>query len=295
MTRVNKKIRRLDEAAVRALLPPRPIDGHKGTFGHLLSVCGCRGMAGAARFAAEAAYRCGTGLVTAAMPETLYPIVTAGVPEAVCRLLPEEETGGVAATAVDTLRGSLEKATAVLCGCGLGQGDGAAAVLLWLMKTADCPLVIDADGLNLLSVHKDRVESKPALCLTPHPAEAARLLSSTVEEIEKNRPAAAEALAKLYGAVVVLKGHETVIAAPTKPTLQNSTGDDTLAKGGSGDVLAGMIAGLAAQGMSLYDAAACGVYLHGLAGERAGRRLSRRGALARDVLTELARLLSEFE
>lgn len=286
---------RLDEETVRALLPSRPIDGHKGTFGHLLSVCGSRGMAGAARFAAEAAYRCGTGLVTAAMPESVYPIVTAGVPEAVCRLLPEEDAGGVAETAVDALRDPLKKATAVLCGCGLGQGDGAAATLTWLLNNADCPLVIDADGLNLLSVHKDRVERSPDLCLTPHPAEAARLLSTTVEAVESDRPAAATAIAKHYHAVVVLKGHETLIAAPEKPILQNHTGDDTLAKGGSGDILAGMIAGLTAQGMSLYDAAACAVYLHGLAGERAGRRLSRRGALARDVLEEEARLLSEFE
>lgn len=285
----------LTEEQVRALLPKRPVDGHKGMFGHLLSVCGAVGYVGAACFAAEAAYRCGTGLVTAAVSRGIYPLVSARVPEAVCRLLPEDEAGGMAVTAVDVLRSSLEKATAVLCGCGIGKGDGAAETLLWLLNTADCPLVIDADGLNLLSVHKDRVERKPSVCLTPHPAEAARLLRTTTAAVEADRVGAARELVTQYGAVVVLKGHETVIAAPTKPLFINRTGDDTLAKGGSGDILAGMIAGLAAQGMSLYDAAACGVYLHGVAGERAGRRLSRHGALARDVLEEEALLFSEYE
>ena len=291
----NEELRLLTDAAVRKWLPARPADGHKGTFGHLLSVCGAVGMAGAACFAAEAAYRCGTGLVSAAMPESIYPIVTARVPEAVCVLLPQEETGGVAAVATDALRRPLEKATAVLCGCGLGTGDGAKTVLLWLLQNAACPVVLDADGLNLLAAHTDRVETGAPVCLTPHPAEAARLLCTTTAAVEADRVGAARELVTQYGAVVVLKGHETLIAAPERPMLVNRTGNDGLAKGGSGDVLAGLIGGLAAQGMPLYEAAACGVYLHGLAGERAAKRLSRRGMLARDLLRETATLFSEYE
>ena len=291
----HKACQLLTDADVRNRLPTRPEDGHKGTFGHLLSVCGSYGMAGAAMFAAEAAYRCGTGLVTAAMPEKLYPLVTAAVPEAVCLPLSEDEAGGISATAWETLAMKLQKATALLIGCGLGKGAGADVVLTNVLKTAACPVLVDADGLNLLSAHTDRVETGAPLCLTPHPAEAARLLHTTTAAVEADRVGAARALSVQYGAVAVLKGHETLIAAAGMPTLQNRTGNDTLAKGGSGDLLAGMIAGFAAQGLPLYEAAACGVYLHALAGERAGARLSRRGALARDVLAELAHLLSEFE
>ena len=291
----NGECRILTDETVRAWLPRRPIDGHKGTFGHLLSVCGSRGMAGAACFAAEAAYRCGTGLVTAAMPEGIYPLLTTQVPEAVCTLLPEDVGGGVDAAATALLLPRLSKANAVLCGCGWGTGDGALAVLRFLLKEITCPLVVDADGLNLLAAHIDTVETDAPLCLTPHPAEAARLLKTTVAAVEADRAHAAEMLAKRYGATVVLKGHETLIASPQKPTLKNQTGNDGLAKGGSGDVLAGMIAGLAAQGMPLYEAAACGVYLHGLAGERAASRLSRHGVLARDVIAELSHLFSDYE
>ncbi len=287
--------RSLTDEMVREWLPARPVDGHKGTFGHLLSVCGCRGMAGAAAFAAEAAYRCGTGLVTAAMPCGIYPLVTAQVPEAVCALLPEDANGGIDAKAVDTLSSLLPKMSAVLIGCGLGKGDGATAVLKTLMKTVSCPLVVDADGLNLLAAHKNEMETGNNVCLTPHPAEASRLLGITTEAVEANRQAAAITLAERYHAVVVLKGHETLIAAEGMLLLQNHTGNDGLAKGGNGDVLAGIIGGLAAGGMSLYEAAACGVYLHGLAGERTAKRLSRRGMLPRDLLTELSFLLSDYE
>ena len=292
---MQNECRALTEDMVRAWLPTRPENGHKGTFGHLLSVCGCRGMAGAAAFAAEAAYRCGAGLVTAAMPRGIYPLLTVQVPEAVCALLPEEENGGIAAAAKEILLPLLSKMSAVLIGCGLGKGDGTASVLSELLKTAACPIVVDADGLNLLAAHKNEMETGNNVCLTPHPAEAARLLGITTEAVEADRQTAAKTLAERYHAVVVLKGHETLIAAEGMPLLQNHTGNDGLAKGGSGDVLAGMIGGLAAGGMPLYEAAACGVYLHGLAGERAAKRLSRRGMLPRDVLTELSFLLSDYE
>lgn len=291
----NEEVRLLTGADVKRWLPFRPENGHKGTFGHLLSVCGCYGMAGAAGFAAEAAYRCGTGLVTAAMPQSVYPLVTAAVPEAVCLPLAQDENGGISAEAWNAVAPRLSGVSAVLIGCGLGKGTGADVVLTNVLKTAACPVLVDADGLNLLSAHTDRVETGAPLCLTPHPAEAARLLHTTTAAVEADRVGAARALAAQYGAVAVLKGHETLIAAAGMPILQNRTGNDTLAKGGSGDLLAGMIAGFTAQGLPLYEAAACGVYLHALAGERAGARLSRRGALARDVLAELAYLLSEFE
>ncbi len=295
MSAMKDEIRQITGSAVRAMLPARPADGHKGTFGHLLSVCGAVGMAGAACFAAEAAYRCGTGLLTAAIPREIYPIVTARVPEAVCVLLESEETGGISREAWDVLRPHLELADAVLFGCGIGKGDGAAALLSDVLKFAPCPVVLDADGLNLLSAHTDSVETTAPLCLTPHPAEAARLLHTTTEAVQANRVGAVRALAERYDAVAVLKGHETLIAEKGKPTLCNRAGNDALATGGSGDVLAGILGGFAAQGMSLYEAAACGVYLHGLAGERAAAELSRRGTLARDLLPALARLLSEYE
>ncbi len=287
-----KEWRCITEEMVREGLPARPVDGHKGTFGHLLSVCGSVGMAGAACFAAEAAYRCGTGLVTAAMPAEIYPLVSLRVPETVCALLSTKEPFDKTA---DCLSLRLQKSTAVLFGCGVGQSDRAAETARFLMKQTAVPLIMDADGLNLLATHKDIAETTVPFCITPHPAEAARLLGWTTAQVEEDRLGAVCALADRFSAVAVLKGHETLVTAPGKPVLKNTTGNDALATGGSGDVLAGVIGGLAAQGCSLYEAAMCGVYLHGLAGERAAKRLSRRGTLARDLLVELASLLSEYE
>ncbi|MBQ9413631.1 MAG: NAD(P)H-hydrate dehydratase [Clostridia bacterium] len=281
---------------VTRCFPPRPADSHKGTFGRLLCVCGSYGMAGAAMLAADAALRCGIGLLTAALPRSIYPIVAGRIPEAVYAPLPETEAGTLTAAASEPLAARLQTADAVLIGCGLSQHPETAALLMTLLSRQSVPMVIDADGLNILAAH--RMEWKPGsapLVLTPHPAEMARLTGQTVADIQNDRVGAATRFAEEHGVTLVLKGHETIVATPDGEIFWNPTGCAGMATGGSGDVLAGMIASFLAQGFSAADAACCGVYLHGLAGERASARMSQIAMLPRDMLTELPILFSEIE
>ena len=286
----------IGESFVRACLPARPADSHKGTFGHVLAVCGHDGMAGAAMLSGEAVLRSGAGLLTVALPRSIYPIVASRLREAVYLPLPETVGGTLSKMAWPQLQEQLSRATALLVGCGLGRSPESDAMVLALLRAATCPTVLDADGLNAAAAHIHTVKtSGQPLCLTPHVGEASRLLGLTINEIEADRLGAARELSEQWDAVVVLKGHRTVIAAPGHPTLVNPTGCSGMATGGSGDVLAGMIVSLAAQGLPLYEAALVAVYLHGLAGERAAAHLSEHGMLPTDMLFELARLFSEYE
>ena len=286
----------IGESFVRACLPVRPADSHKGTFGRVLAVCGHDGMAGAAMLSGEAALRCGAGLLMVALPRCIYAIVASRLPEAVFLPLPETADGMLSKAAWPKLKEELPRTTALLIGCGLGRSPESDAMVLALLRAATCPTVLDADGLNAAAAHIHTVKtSGQPLCLTPHVGEASRLLGWTTEEIAADRIGAARELSKQWDAVVVLKGHRTVVAAPDRPTLINPTGCSGMATGGSGDLLAGMIVSLAAQGLSLYEAALTAVYLHGLAGERASARLSEHGMLPSDMLPEIARLFSEYE
>jgi len=286
----------IGESFVRACLPARPADSHKGTFGRVLAVCGRYGMAGAAMLSGEATLRSGAGLLTVALPRSIYPLVASRLPEAVYLPLPETAEGTLSKESWQPLKQELERTTALLVGCGLGRSPESDAMVLALLRAAPCPTVLDADGLNVAAAHIHTVKtSGQPLCLTPHPGEASRLLGCGIEEIEADRLGAARELSAQWDAVVVLKGHRTVIAAPDRPTLINPTGCSGMATGGSGDVLAGMIVSLAAQGLTLYEAALSAVYLHGLAGERASARLSEHGMLPSDMLAELAHLFSEYE
>lgn len=274
---------------VAACFPPRNPEAHKGTFGHLLAVVGSEGMAGAARFCVEGALRCGVGLVTAAVPREVYPILSAARPEAVC--LPLDDTGAAAQL---RLREAGRRADAVVMGCGLGRQ---ADTLVWDVLThGDTPLVLDADGINAVAAHIDKLKTvhRP-LVLTPHVGEMARLTGLSIRDIEADRTTVARTFAEEYGVTLVLKGHETLVAAPHRSLLRNRTGNAGMATGGSGDVLAGMIASLLAQGFDPYTAAMCAVHLHGLAGDRAAARLSQHAMLPSDLLTELGGLFLDLE
>lgn len=278
----------IGEQLVRAVLPPRPEDGNKGTFGHVLAIVGSYGMAGAAMLCTEAVLRGGAGLVTAAVPESIYPMVTVAVPEAVCLPLGNEAAAQVTA--------ALPGKAAIVAGCGMGVSAQAAALLQAVLERAEVPVVLDADGLNLLAAHTLQRETVSApLCLTPHPGEMARLMGISIQQVQQDRERIAAECAARYNAVVVLKGHHTVVATPDGERLINSTGCAGMAVGGSGDVLAGLIAALIAQGMPVKDAAACGVYLHGAAGEAAAAKYSQHAMLPRDLLGELGTLFLRFE
>lgn len=278
------KVLELDRERALALLPERDPDGHKGDFGKILLLCGSRGFTGAAYFAAMGALRTGAGLVYLGVPESIYAIEAAKLNEPVIFPLPEEN-GLLSAEAVPEILMRLPQMDAVVIGCGLGKSPGTMAVLEAVLHHAQCPVVVDADGINLLSAHKDILRGRTTI-LTPHGGEFARLWG----EPGPDRMASAAECARELGIVCLLKGHETVIT-DGKTAYRNHTGNPGMAVGGSGDVLAGMIGALLGQGLPPVEAAACGAFFHGSAGDECARHLGQYGMLPTDMLEVLPRLL----
>ena len=279
-------IRRLNHELVLSLLPDRNPWGHKGNFGKLLLLCGSRGYTGAAFFAAMGALRAGAGLVFLGVPESIYGIEAVKLNESVIFPLPDAG-GRLSADAVPEILTRLPQMDAVLVGPGLGQSEGTLAVVREVLENAQCPVVVDADGINVLSAHRDLLRGrKSPTILTPHDGEFARLGGV----IGEDRMAAAAALAEELGCVVLLKGHETCITDGTDGYL-NPTGNPGMAVGGSGDVLAGVITALLGAGLPPLEAAACGAWLHGAAGDRCAAELGQYGMLPTDMLSALPRLM----
>lgn len=279
-------IRRLDHGTVLSLLPDRNPWGHKGNFGKLLLLCGSRGYTGAAFFAAMGALRSGAGLVFLGVPESIYGIEAVKLNEPVIFPLPDAG-GRLSADAVPEILTRLPQMDAVLVGPGLGQSEGTLAVVRAVLEKAECPVVVDADGINVLSAHRDLLRGrKLPTILTPHDGEFARLGGV----IGEDRMAAAAALAEELGCTVLLKGHETCITDGTDGYL-NPTGNPGMAVGGSGDVLAGVITALLGAGLPPLEAAACGAWLHGAAGDRCAAELGQYGMLPTDMLSALPRLM----
>ena len=279
-------IRRLNHELVLSLLPDRNPWGHKGNFGKLLLLCGSRGYTGAAFFAAMGALRSGAGLVFLGVPESIYGIEAVKLNEPVIFPLPDAG-GRLSADAVPEILTRLHQMDAVLVGPGLGQSEGTLAVVRAVLEKAECPVVVDADGINVLSAHRDLLRGrKSPTILTPHDGEFARLGGV----IGEDRMAAAAALAEELGCVVLLKGHETCITDGTDGYI-NPTGNPGMAVGGSGDVLAGVITALLGAGLPPLEAAACGAWLHGAAGDRCAAELGQYGMLPTDMLSALPRLM----
>lgn len=271
------------EELPRAWLTRAGVQSNKGDLGKLLLVCGSYGMAGACVMAARAALRCGVGLVRIAVDKRVYPIVAQAVPEAVFLVL---DWGECREESVEKLCGALESSTACLIGCGLGELAELACPAVF--SHCGVPLVADADALNYAARNPGALEGIEApLVLTPHPGEMARLCGDVIPEIQGDRLGAAMEKARETGAVVVLKGAATVTASPDGRCALNPTGNPGMAKGGSGDALAGMIASFAAQGVPPFEAAALGAYLHGLAGDLCARRLGERAMLPTDLIEAL--------
>ena len=280
------EIKRLNEKDVQALLPERDPWGHKGIFGKILLLCGSRGFTGAAYLAAMGALRSGAGLVFLGVPESIYAIEAVKLNEPVVFPLPEED-GKLSQLALSEISKRLPQMDAVLVGCGLGQSSGTFAVVKTVLETASCPVVVDADGINLLSGHRDILRRRQhATILTPHDGEFARLGGPVGE----NRMASAARLAEECNGIVLLKGHETCITDGQTGYI-NSTGNPGMAVGGSGDVLAGIITALLGQGIAPLEAAACGAWLHGAAGDLCAKELGQYAMLPTDMLLRLPRLL----
>ena len=282
---------------VAAHLPPRPANSHKGIFGHALIVAGSRNFVGASCLAAQAAVRTGAGLVTLATPESVYPIAAAKLTEVIHLPLPEDQHGRVHPRAASFLRSRLSGYSTLAVGSGLGWSTGTTRFLQDLFATGypeTLPTVIDADGLNNLSGLDhwwDRLPNHSVL--TPHPGEMATLTGLTTAQVQQDRIEAARGWSQKWGAAVALKGAYTVISQPAAsgqpqpPGLISPFANPGLASGGTGDVLTGIIAGLIAQGLPTGLAAACGVYLHGLAGQRVTQLRGDAGTAATDIIDVL--------
>ena len=268
---------------VRSILPRRDPAGHKGDFGKLLCVCGSVGYTGAPVFASRAAVCTGAGLVFLAVPEQAWPVVAVKSEEAMPFPLPETAEGRLSLLAEEPIRQRAASCDAVLIGCGLGR-DRQTDALVRKLLDIDRPLVLDADGLNALDGCPEQLQRRTApTVLTPHEGEFLRLGG----DLSRGREAAAAAFSRKYGVYLVLKGHRTLVADPEGRLAVNETGNSGMAKGGSGDVLAGMIVSLLSQGCGTFDACCAAVWLHGRAGDRAAADKGERGMTPTDLLEQI--------
>ena len=266
---------RITAELAASLLPPRREAGHKGDFGRVYIVAGAVGYTGAPVYAAEAACRTGSGLVFVGVPREVYPIVAARCAAAMAQPLPEDR---------EELLARMSRCDAAVIGPGLGRSPEAEALALFLLENLPVPVVLDADGINAAAAHIDVLRGRrwPTV-VTPHEGEFLRLGG----DLSPGREAAALAAARALGCVVVLKGPGTVVAGPDGRERVNTTGNCGMAKGGSGDILAGMIASLIGQGAEPFDAAACAVWLHGRAGDLCSRDLTEYAMTPPDMIGRL--------
>jgi hydroxyethylthiazole kinase-like uncharacterized protein yjeF len=281
----------LNAAAIRRLIPKRPAASHKGRNGHLFVLAGSRGMSGAPVLVGLGGLRIGAGLVTIATIESERSGISRSLPEALTLGLPETGDGQIAETAAETILPYLKKrrVNALALGPGLGVGASVKQVLKQLLAEVESSIILDADALNNLSLSE--IARRPGVVITPHPGEMARLLDGAVSDDPSARIVAAEDVAKRIQGTCLLKGHATVISDGSR-ACRNSTGNAAMATGGMGDVLTGVIGGLLAQGLTAWDAACAGAYLHGLAGDLA--KIADRGLLATELADALPKALAKL-
>ena len=297
----NIKVNWTTAAQAAQWMPPRPLSSHKGSYGRVLVVAGSTGMTGAAALTSEAALRAGAGLVTLATPKHLNPILEGLLPEVMTLPLPETDAGSLSVSATSAILEFTVKTKSVLAiGPGLSQHPETVSLVHQLIREnreqgLNLRMVIDADGLNALAQDRETVSFlNRDTVLTPHPGEMARLTNTSVPVLEKDRIRTAQQFANEHGVTLVFKGAPTVTSDPNGNLWINSTGNPGMATGGMGDVLTGVIAGLMAQGIPSENAAALGVYLHGLAGDIAAERTGMHGLIASDVLKLVPKAISSL-
>lgn len=280
----------IQQKQLKTLLSPRVPESNKNNFGRVLAICGCRGYTGAAYFAAQGAVRMGSGVVTLVVPEPVYPILAAKLNEPIVRPLPSDANGMFSAGAQAELLKLVARADAVLIGCGLGRSATLDDLVFSVIRAAECPLVVDADGINALAGHIDILREAKAPCiLTPHKGEFARISGVVAADADE----AAAQFARETGCVLLLKSHRTLIAAPDGRIARNTTGNAGMAKGGSGDVLAGILLSLLGQGLDTFDAACAGAWLHGAAGDGCVALMGEYGMTPTDMLERLPYITAE--
>ncbi len=277
-------------------LPIRKFDAHKGDFGKLLNISGSGSMGGAAMMSTLGAMRIGAGIVRLATTQRVATMIAPHLMEAMTCPLEDEADGSISMNAIDEIERLLELSTTCLIGCGISVTDNTKQIVEFVLKNTKCNLVIDADALNCIVGNVDLLKSAINIpIITPHIGEMARLVGMSIQDVIDNSVNIARVFAKEYNVVVVLKSHKTLIATPTGEMFENTTGNAGLSKGGSGDVLAGMIAGLLAQGLFPRDAAICGVYLHGAVADNLAKKMSLYSMLARDITDEIPYTLKQLD
>jgi NAD(P)H-hydrate epimerase len=276
----------LDKDEMQSILPPRPRYSHKGDYGHVLVVAGSKGKTGAAFMCAKACLMSGAGLVTIGVPEGLMDVFQSRVTEEMCLPLPDRGDGTLSSKAADVITGFLENGADVLTiGPGIGVSDDTKAVINGIVKNVSSPMVFDADALNCMgSAAGGLKKTQGPLVLTPHPGEFARLSRQKIDEIEGDRIEAALSYAQEASVTLVLKGVPTVVADSDGRSFINPTGNPSMAKAGSGDVLTGIIASFMGQGLTAVDASSLGVYIHGMAGDLAASEFGLQSVLASDII-----------
>jgi len=269
-------------------LLPRKADSHKGDFGHVLILAGSARFSGAAVLCAQACLRAGAGLVTLGIPKSLNKVFIKIKPaEAMTLPLPETREATLSSLAFCKVREFAKKIDVLVIGPGLSQNKSTQSLIRRLINCAGKPLVIDADGLNALAGYLSVLPDKVPVILTPHPGEMAGLLDVRISQVQKDRKKVAKDFVNRYNIILVLKGHQTLVVEKNRELFINKTGNPGMAKAGSGDVLTGIIAAFLAQGLSGFEAAKYGVYLHGLAGDLAAKEKSQLAMIASDIIQKL--------
>jgi len=278
------------------LLPPRRSETHKGDVGHVFVVAGSTGLSGAAALCSLGALRAGAGLVTLGMPQSLADIMAVKLTEVMTKPLPETKAGSLSLHAESEIVSCAERMDVVAIGPGLSQQSATKQLVQRVLPRLSKPCVLDADGLNAIA-DDPRVLKRTThpVVLTPHPGEMGRLIRLSVDEVQRDRERIAKEFATQYRVVLVLKGHRTLIANLDGELSVNETGNPGMASGGCGDVLTGVIAGLIGQGITVYEAARLGVYLHGLAGDLAADEVGPVGLIASDLLDRIPATIKQYQ
>lgn len=276
-------------------LATRAADSHKGDYGRVLIIGGSRGMSGAVCLAAKAALRGGAGLVRAAVPEGILPVVSGYEPSYLTAALPEDDEGRISALAKSSLAELVEANDTLAVGPGLGRSSDLNEVVASLFTDLDKPLILDADALNALAEQRHLlVPAAGPRILTPHPGEFARLTETSTRQVQADRENRAMEFARRTGTILVLKGSGTLVTDGER-LYTNPTGNPGMATGGSGDVLTGLVTALVAQHLAPFEAACLGVYLHGLAGDLAAEEIGQTALIASDLLDRLPKAIKTYE
>lgn len=278
------------------LLPKREKNSHKGDYGKLLNIAGSVGMGGASMMSTKSALRCGCGLTTLATPKSVAFMAFPHIMEAMTVPLKETDVGSISSDNLIPLKKLQENCDVITLGCGISQNKETQSLVKDFIAIANKPMVIDADALNAISNSVDILNTmRNTVIITPHSVEMARLANLSLKEVEDKRERVAHEFAKKYNVIVVLKGCNTVVALPDGDIFINTTGTPALAKGGSGDVLTGMIGSFLAQGVSPKDACIISVYIHGLAGQKCEEKLSVYSVTASDLIEQIPLVLREMQ